>query len=100
MARNVCLAVGILVAGLLGCRGGAATTANGQEGGRGYPNGTCNPGLSCFSDLCVRYGTAGRGDGGPPGSSTGDASLQGGAGASAGAAGAGNAGTSGGAGTS
>jgi formylglycine-generating enzyme required for sulfatase activity len=47
-------AVVLLVLGLLGCSGGAAL-APGQEKAHCYSNGTCNAGLSCFSNICVRY---------------------------------------------
>jgi alpha-tubulin suppressor-like RCC1 family protein len=38
----------------LGCTPDAGL-ATGDERGGCYPNGTCNRGLSCFSNLCVRY---------------------------------------------
>jgi hypothetical protein len=47
-----------VIAGLIGlcvvvpgCSG--ASKATGAEGGNCYSNGTCNSGLSCFSDICV-----------------------------------------------
>ncbi len=42
----------VILAGLMliGCN---AEQEYGAEGGRCYPNGTCNEGLSCHSDLCV-----------------------------------------------
>jgi alpha-tubulin suppressor-like RCC1 family protein len=104
MVKSLYRAFGILAAGLLGCGGGAAAPPNGQEKGHCYPNGTCNVGLSCFSDRCVRFGAGGSGDGGRPSGSAGDSGVQGGAGGGAGASGgaggspgnAGNAGTVGG----
>jgi hypothetical protein len=38
----------------LGCSGSGGATS-GTEGGHCYPNNTCNQGLSCFSNRCVRY---------------------------------------------
>jgi hypothetical protein len=64
---NVRRVVSALVASLLGC-GGQGGVPVGTETGPCYPNGTCNDGLSCLSDLCVRVaigdgGTDGAGDG-------------------------------------
>jgi len=41
------------------CKGGAP--GPGEERGNCYPNGTCNDGLVCLSDLCVRLPDAGSG---------------------------------------
>lgn len=41
---------------LVGC-GDDSGPATGTEGGPCYPNGTCNEGLVCLSDLCVDPGT-------------------------------------------
>jgi alpha-tubulin suppressor-like RCC1 family protein len=102
MVRNVYVVLAILAAGLLGCGGGAAEPPIGQEKGHCYSNGTCNQGLSCFSNRCVRYRAVGGGDGGAPNGSAGGAGgVQGGAGQGPGGAGAsGAAGASGGAGAS
>ncbi len=45
---------------------GASTPESGTERGPCYPNGTCNAGLSCLSDLCVERSADGGavGDGG------------------------------------
>jgi hypothetical protein len=43
--------------------GGSSDKAAGDEGGKCYPNGTCNGGLSCFSKLCVRNAVVGSPDG-------------------------------------
>jgi len=47
--------VGVALVG--GCGGDSIITA-GSEGGPCYPNGTCDEGLVCLSDLCVDPGTA------------------------------------------
>src|SRR5258708_29536091 len=41
---------------LLACGGHAAGPALGEEKGNCYPNRTCKQGLTCFSNMCVRYG--------------------------------------------
>jgi hypothetical protein len=46
----------------IGCGGG--TTKQGGERQDCYPNGTCNPGLVCLSNLCVNGGGTGAPDGG------------------------------------
>ena len=51
------------VAFALGCGGGGGTPA-GSERGPCYPNGGCDLGLTCASDLCVRVETDGGGRGG------------------------------------
>jgi hypothetical protein len=63
----------------LGCSG--RSTPAGQEKGYCYSNGTCNPGLSCFSNRCVRY------DGGAADAPADGGSAAGGGGAGPGAAG-------------
>ena len=53
------LFVGVVSAGLAGgmaCSSGDDRAATGTKGGACYPNGTCNDGLSCASDLCVALG--------------------------------------------
>lgn len=50
--------------------GGSVSATPGSEGGPCYPNSTCNQGLTCASDLCVKFagsGGAGNGTGGTPG---------------------------------
>lgn len=44
--------------------GGSTSASPGNEGGPCYPNSTCNAGLTCASNLCVRLGG---GTGGSPG---------------------------------
>jgi hypothetical protein len=47
--------VGILVvAALAGCNSGGGEAKEGSERGPCYGNGTCNDGLVCLSELCVR----------------------------------------------
>jgi hypothetical protein len=55
----------LLIAGLvsgLGCGDSKGGIADGVEKGACYPNGTCNAGLSCLSELCVA--TTGKDGGG------------------------------------
>lgn len=75
------------------CSGGEATgaPADGTEQGNCYPNGTCNAGLTCASNLCVKLGNAG-------GASGSAGSLTGGAAGSPASGGAGNSANGGGAG--
>ena len=54
MNANARLAVCLLSGVFFGCTSGAGPAA-GDERGACYPNATCNQGLSCFSNLCVRY---------------------------------------------
>jgi hypothetical protein len=100
-----------LVGAALAC-GGRPGATSGAEGGHCYPNATCNSGLSCFSDRCVRYdggvasgaGGAGGGlsdgGGGSGGTEVVDAAGSGGSsgasGGGAGTSGGGTAGTGGG----
>lgn len=52
LLHSVGLVIPILVAvGTAAC--GGDVTADGQVGGRCYPNSTCNPGLSCTGGFCV-----------------------------------------------
>jgi hypothetical protein len=48
------------------CGGGSSSAPAGTETGPCYPNGTCNAGLLCLSNLCVRPGDGGIPDAGPP----------------------------------
>ena len=77
--------LGILLFGssLVGCGGSAS---QGGERQSCYPNGSCNAGLTCFSNVCVNTN-----DGGPGGSGggSGGGGAGGGAGRSGGGAGAG-----------
>jgi len=57
------LAFGVLVA-LAACGAGVAGHADGTEKGHCYPNGTCNVGLSWFSNRCVLYALDGGGGSG------------------------------------
>jgi alpha-tubulin suppressor-like RCC1 family protein len=57
-----------LVAVFAACGGGA--TPEGVEGGHCYPNNSCNTGLSCYSNLCVRIAPGGAGAAGAGGNST------------------------------
>jgi hypothetical protein len=83
------LLAGLAIA-LIRCGGDSVGPAAGEERGNCYPNGTCNAGLSCFSNKCVRYD---RGIGGSDASATtGSAGIigggkTGGAGATGGAGG-------------
>jgi alpha-tubulin suppressor-like RCC1 family protein len=87
----------VSLAGLLHCAGDQATgAAAGEEMGACYANGTCNEGLTCFSDRCVRYVAPESREGGTPDASIGSAGAAG----QAGAGGTGPSDTSGGAGTS
>ena len=52
------LVVGVVSAGLAACSSGDERAAPGTKGGACYPNGTCDDGLSCASDLCVALGGA------------------------------------------
>src|SRR5262245_49517372 len=66
---RVCVAGPTLAGMVLGC-GGTDIDSNqkplGEEGGGCFANGTCFPGLSCFSSLCVRVDAGHWGaDGGP-----------------------------------
>ena len=88
---------------LVGCGGGGGK-ATGTEGGPCYGNKTCNTGLTCYSDLCVKVttGTAGTTGAGGRGGTTGagGATSTAGTGGTTGTAGAtGTAGTGGAAGT-
>jgi hypothetical protein len=82
--------------GVLGCGGGSS--AMGGERQPCYPNGTCNAGLSCLSNVCVNGGgTAGKGGSGAGGSG---AAGTGGSAAGAGGSAAGAGGSAGGTGGS
>jgi len=96
--RTAWVGVAALVGALAGCGRGGAPAA-GSEDGDCYPNGTCNDGLSCLSNLCVRVVL---GDGGPagtggPGNSAGQGGRAGGPGGTGGAVGIGGASGTGGA---
>jgi hypothetical protein len=100
----------------LGCHGGGDGVPQGHERGVCYDNGTCEPGLTCLSDLCVTLvvdggsdtapspgtaGSVGPGTAGAGGAiSTGGNGGSGGSGGSAGSDGAGGAIGTGGAGGS
>jgi hypothetical protein len=48
----------LLCGSVYGCSGGSAGPApQGSERQQCYPNGTCNAGLTCLSDVCVNTGT-------------------------------------------
>src|SRR5258706_7625289 len=85
MPRTEQCLLAVLAPSLLRCGGDAFTAATGDEGGNCFPNGTCNAGLECSSNRCVR------GDGGLGAT----ASATGGAGTSGGAGGNGQAGSNG-----
>src|SRR5262245_29011984 len=92
----------ILIWAAAGCAGGSA----GQGGERQacYANGTCNAGLTCASNVCVKFGGGGAGGtGGSSGGRGGDGGSTGGRGGDGGTAGVsgttGAAGTGGAAGT-
>src|SRR5258708_33314463 len=54
-AAGRCLVMTICAGALLACGGGGDNAAvAGGEGSQCYPNGTCNPGLTCLSTFCVR----------------------------------------------
>jgi hypothetical protein len=55
------LALVVALPAALGCgrTRGAIGVPQGKERGACYPNGTCDTGLTCFSDRCVRYGDDG-----------------------------------------
>lgn len=59
MIRATASSLGLLVALLVGCGGGDSAPADGEERGPCYGNGTCNAGLTCLSDVCVRAPDAG-----------------------------------------
>jgi hypothetical protein len=48
-----CFVSGLGCKGSSDSKGGVTGTADGAEKGACFPNGTCNAGLSCLSDLCV-----------------------------------------------
>lgn len=92
--------VSICTVALLGSCGGNTSgnsvSSLGSEGQHCYPNGTCNGGLSCLSNLCVDAGAGGNGGagvdasfgtGGTP-NSAGASGAGGGAGGTSGAGGA------------
>lgn len=54
----------------LACSSGSSSPGEGNERGPCFPNGTCNDGLVCASDVCVRVGGTG-GSGGAAGSAGG-----------------------------
>src|SRR6516164_49306 len=56
MSKNAYRLIGALGFALLHCGGSTkSATAVGEEREHCYPNGTCNDGLTCFSNLCVKY---------------------------------------------
>ena len=60
----------VAVAALAGCGGGAASPQGGEQQ-HCYPNHSCNDGLTCLSDICVKPATGGAGGrGGSGGSGT------------------------------
>lgn len=63
MGKNIYRLLGALASGLLGCGHNAAGIDVGEERGACYANGTCNAGLSCFSNRCVKYAMASSEDG-------------------------------------
>jgi hypothetical protein len=79
----------LVAVGSLGCGGDGAQP--GTETGPCYPNATCNAGLTCLSERCVRVevdggGASGGGGGGAAGA-TGSAGVAGGRGGAGGASG-------------
>jgi hypothetical protein len=58
-----CSFLAICLLGFVGC-GSSKGATQGAEGTDCYPNGSCNQGLSCFSNKCVRYDAGGSGAGG------------------------------------
>jgi hypothetical protein len=85
VARDVRLTAVAVIALAFACTASHEPAA-GTEKGHCYPNSTCNQGLSCFSNRCVRYVAPGA-DGGPGGADGGAGSGPGPVGAT-GAAGA------------
>jgi hypothetical protein len=76
MRRTARVAFTALAVILLACGGHESDYATGDERGACYPNGTCNAGLSCFSNKCVRY-DAGAG-GNDAGEAAGASTIEGG----------------------
>src|SRR6266542_1127246 len=87
-----------LATSLFRCGGNSVGPAVRDERGSCYPNGTCNAGLSCFSNKCVRY--SGGIGGSDAGAATGGAGTVGGAGTIGGAGAGGSGGLTGAAGAS
>jgi hypothetical protein len=78
----------VFVASALGCSGQGGHSVGGEKG-RCCPNDTCNVGLSCFSNICVRF------DGGAAETSATTDAASGGGGGAAGTGASGNAGVAG-----
>jgi len=74
---------------LAGCGRSHPISGTGSERQPCYPNGTCDQGLTCFSNRCVRYdgGAGAGGEGGAGGSSGGGGGAVGGSTGAAGGAG-------------
>jgi len=89
MMRGTVAGVGALAALWVGCGGGGGTPT-GHERGACYPNATCDPGLSCLSDLCVRaQGDGAAGAGADASGTAGSAAGTGGRGGTSGSSGTG-----------
>jgi hypothetical protein len=77
----------LLALGLVaGCGGGGQSCAGGERCAC-YPNGTCNTGLSCLSNVCVDQSSGAGGDAGTPGHGGEGGGAAGAAGSAAGAGG-------------
>lgn len=62
IVKSSCLLISLLTSlALVSC--GGSTTPAGSERGPCYGNKTCDPGLTCASDVCVKIGTGGSGGG-------------------------------------
>ena len=88
----VCVVVGLALVLAAACGGGKASCSGGERCAC-YPNGTCNAGLSCLSNVCVSLNDAGADrPAGDTDAGAGGATGQGGAGGSGGATGTGGSG--------
>ena len=56
------LLLALLLVSASGCAD-STESADGKEGGKCYPNNSCDPGLTCLSGLCVKQPDAGKQDG-------------------------------------
>jgi hypothetical protein len=87
MTRLFTIAAGlfcVLAAVAAACGGTAPTLSSGATGQTCYPNGTCNAGLTCLSNVCVVVpGDGGSSSGGSSGSGSGSSSGAGEAGSDA-----------------
>jgi hypothetical protein len=73
--RTIGLVLGAIVAAAMACSSSYSSQPQGAAGGPCYPNRTCDPGLSCASNLCVVFdggGDAGTNQGADAGVSSDD----------------------------